>query len=97
MSQMKKFIKFYNNLEMAQIKNTTELEAITLHQFIEQQKIKNIDFIKIDVQGAELDIFKGAKEHLAQVLTIVSEVEFVPIYKNQPLFGDVYSFLKKKI
>ncbi len=91
-----KFIKLYNNLKMAQTKTITELETITLHQFIEEQKIKNVDFIKIDVQGAELDIFKGAKDHLAKVLTIISEVEFVPIYKNQPLFGDIYSFLKKK-
>ena len=91
-----KFIKLYNNLKMAQTKTITELETITLHQFIEEQKIKNVDFIKIDVQGAELDIFKGAKDHLDKVLTIISEVEFVPIYKNQPLFGDIYSFLKKK-
>ena len=91
-----KFIKLYNNLKMAQVKNTSELETITIHQFIEQHEIKNIDFIKIDVQGAELDIFKGAKDHLAQILTIITEVEFVPIYKNQPLFGDICSFLKKK-
>ena len=53
-----------------------------------------IDFLKVDIQGAELDVFKGSRETLKEILMIVSEVEFIEQYIDQPLFGDVSSFLK---
>ena len=63
------------------------------YQFLKDQKIETIDFIKIDIQGAELDVFRGAVNNLKSVLMIISEVEFIHHYVNQPLFGDVCSFL----
>jgi hypothetical protein len=51
-------------------------------------------FIKIDAQGAELMILKGAAPLLATVIGIEVEVEFAPIYKDQPLFGEVDAFLR---
>jgi len=54
------------------------------------------DFLKVDVQGAEYHVFRGAQETLARTLCIFSEVEFVPIYKDQPLFADVDSLLRSK-
>ena len=50
----------------------------------------------MDIQGAELDVLKGAAKSIENVLTIVSEVEFIPIYNEQPLFGDVCTFLNSK-
>lgn len=54
------------------------------------------DFLKVDVQGAECDVFRGAEETLSRTLCVFSEVEFVPIYKDQPLFADVDSMLRAK-
>ena len=88
-------IKLYNNFEVAYLKSETEIETISLDHFIQKYMIEEIDFIKIDVQGAELDIFKGANKALKNVLKIVCEVEFIPHYENQPLFGDVCNFLAK--
>lgn len=90
-----KFIRLYNNLEFAYLKNETETHTITLDTFADKYNINDIDFIKIDVQGAELDVFKGGNNALKNVIKIICEVEFVPIYENQPLFGDVCSFLKQ--
>ncbi|MFM7548341.1 MAG: FkbM family methyltransferase, partial [Cyanobacteriota bacterium] len=39
------------------------------------------------------DVFKGGLESLREVLAIVSEVEFLPLYLGQPLFGEVCSYL----
>ena len=36
---------------------------------------------------------ENALETLSKVLVIETEVEFVPIYKDQPLFGDIQAFL----
>jgi len=52
------------------------------------------DFLKVDVQGAELLVFQGAVKRLKDVLVIHTEVEFVPLYKEQPLFADVDTFLR---
>ena len=90
------FLKLYNNLNVAYLKNTTEIETISLDEFSNNHGLEHIDFIKIDIQGAELDVFKGGKKTLEKTLMIVSEVEWVEQYINQPLFGDVSSFLRKE-
>lgn len=52
------------------------------------------DVIKIDTQGTELEILEGSEELLSNVTAIEVEVEFVEMYKDQPLFADVDSFLR---
>jgi FkbM family methyltransferase len=89
------FNKLYNNLEVTNLKDEIEIDTITLDYFIDKHDIGNIDFIKIDVQGAELDIFKGASNALKNVLNIVCEVEFIDVYENQPLFGDICNYLSQ--
>ena len=87
--------KLYQNLQFMNLKKETEIETITLDTFAEQYSIEDVDFIKIDVQGAELDIFKGGKKLLNNVLKIVCEVEFIPLYQDQPLFADVTKYLNQ--
>ena len=91
-----KLISLYHNFEVAYLKSIEKVRTTQLDVFLQTQNIDKVDFIKIDVQGAELDIFKGGKKALDDVLKIVCEVEFVPHYENQPLFGDVCNFLAKK-
>lgn len=52
------------------------------------------DYIKIDVQGAELEILRHGKRTLATTTVLETEVEFVPLYKDQPLFCDLQVFLR---
>ena len=89
----KKFLEKYQQLETMYLENISEIDTVSLDHFCFENKIEKIDFIKIDIQGAELDVFKGAKNTLKNTLCIISEVEFVPFYINQPLFGDVHNFL----
>lgn len=51
------------------------------------------DVIKIDVQGAELDVLMGGADLLPGVKLVELEVEFNPQYRNQPLFHDVDKFM----
>jgi len=55
-----------------------------------------VDFLKVDVQGGEMMVFEGARERLNSVLVVDVEVEFVPLYKNQPLFADIDVFLRSR-
>jgi FkbM family methyltransferase len=52
-------------------------------------EIKQIDFLKIDIQGSELSVFKSGRQRLAEAVAVQTEVSFVPLYKNQPVFGDI--------
>ena len=45
-------------------------------------------------QGYELEIMRHGTATLANTLVIECETEFVPLYKDQPLFGDVQCFLR---
>jgi len=72
---------------------TKEVQTVRLDDIAE---IDEIDFFKIDVQGSELDVFKGAEKALASALIVQTEVEFVEMYENQPLFGDVDRHLRER-
>jgi FkbM family methyltransferase len=53
-----------------------------------------VDFFKLDVQGAELMVLQGAERVLKDVVAIQVEVEFLELYENQPLFADVDRYLR---
>lgn len=53
------------------------------------EEIEQVDFLKIDVQGSELSVFRGGRRHLAKAVAVQTEVSFVPLYRNQPVFGDI--------
>ncbi len=54
------------------------------------------DHLKIDVQGYELEVLKNGVERLAATLVIQAEVEFLALYRDQPLFGDIQVFLRDR-
>ena len=58
-------------------------------------EVTGMDLLKVDVQGAELDVLRGAERLLKGCVVVQAEVEFVPMYKGQPLFGDVDVFLRR--
>jgi FkbM family methyltransferase len=84
----------FNGLDVMRLDKTCEVRTASLDKFAADHGVEGVDLIKIDVQGAELEIFQGGANLLRTVSCIVSEVEFVPLYKDQPLFGDVDAFLR---
>jgi FkbM family methyltransferase len=70
--------------------------SITLDEFIEQRGIEIVHAIKLDTQGSELDILKGAEKALKGCIFLIVEVEFNALYEGQPLFCDVDSFLRDR-
>jgi FkbM family methyltransferase len=78
--------KFQNLDELMQVVKTVEMDTVRLDDIAE---IRDTDFLKLDVQGAEKMILDNASEVLKGVLVIQTEVEFVPLYKGQPLFADI--------
>jgi FkbM family methyltransferase len=52
-------------------------------------EIADADFLKVDVQGADLDVLRGAERTLDHLLALQVEVEFVPLYQGVPLFAEI--------
>ncbi len=53
------------------------------------------NFIYIDVQGYELEVFKGAVNTLKNIDYIISEINNVELYKGCVLLNDLTSFLSQ--
>ena len=70
-----------------------EVETTTLSNLIKNERIPPADLIKMDIQGAELSALKGLGDYLCKVNVLEVEVEFISIYRNQPTFDDIHSFL----
>ncbi len=65
------------------------IDCITLKEMLIETGIDHIDLIKIDTQGSELGVLLGAGDCLDRISIIKCEVEFVELYKGQPLFDDL--------
>lgn len=52
------------------------------------------DLLKLDIQGAELMVLRHAEARLRDAVVIQAEVEFLPLYRGQPLFSEVEIFLR---
>ena len=59
-------------------------------------EIGDVDHIAIDVQGGELGVFNGAENALAAAVSIQTEVMFIELYKGQPLFADIDTYLRQR-
>jgi FkbM family methyltransferase len=68
-----------------------------LDNVLSDNNISLIDILKIDVQGGELKVLKGAEEALIQnkIKFILAEIWFLEGYENQPLYHDIASYLAK--
>jgi FkbM family methyltransferase len=76
--------------------NETTLTCEPLDKLLHKSGTRDVDFIKSDTQGAELDILTGASSLLAEtVFGLELEVAFAPIYEKSPLFADIDIFLRK--
>jgi FkbM family methyltransferase len=76
---------------------TIELETISLDEFCKTEEIQVIDFLQVDVQGADLQVLRGAEQALDNgVLAVQVEVEFSALYKGQPLFAEVDQYMRSK-
>ncbi len=79
------------------LKKTIEVSGQTLDSYCENQNVQHIDILKMDTQGAELEILHGATRMLSEgrVSMIYSEHIFVPLYEHQAEFYEVAAELAK--
>ena len=61
----------------------------------EISKLEKNLLLKIDTQGSEIDVLKGAGNLIKNIKCLFVEVSLVPLYKNQKLWLDIIEYVKK--
>ena len=72
----------------------TKRMTMTLDTIVKQNNWQKPELIKIDVQGAEIDVLKGATETLSECKNIILEAQHVDYNEGAPKFEDVRNFLE---
>lgn len=91
-------IKKYKNIHWKPriIKKTEYFQASTLDNILSKEKL-GCDFLKIDTQGAEYEILKGANKILQNnVFGVLLETWTTEVYKGQILAGDILKLMHDK-
>ena len=77
-----------------QVIDKTSVKTDTLDNLLHLNNIHNMDYLKVDVEGEDLNVIKGAQRTLAEgIFALQIEVRFIEFYKNEPLFSEVNSFI----
>ena len=89
-----KFAELFNSLaEYMQVAATGGVNTVRLDD-VPEVRAQGCDLLKLDTQGSEAEILAHASETLKNCLIVQTEVEFVQLYEDQPLFADVDQLLR---
>ena len=75
------------------VSKTETVECDTLSSSLKALNINTLDYLKIDTQGAELEILKGLENY--RPLLIKCEIQIFPMYKKEPSWTEVTDLLYK--
>ena len=70
--------------------------AVTLDQIMSLLMIEHVDLLKLDLQGYELRALNGGLRTLSMTDYVISEVEWVELYKGQVLFHELAEFMAQQ-
>jgi FkbM family methyltransferase len=65
----------------------------TIDEIVKSREFEAPSFLKLDVQGYELEVLKGAQNTLSQVSAVLAEVNLIDIHKGAPLLDELVLFL----
>jgi FkbM family methyltransferase len=79
------------------ITHKERVKITTIDSFVAKEKISAQKiFLKLDIQGYELEALKGALKTLPNITLIQVELSFTRLYEGAPLFSEVVSFLENQ-
>lgn len=82
---------FHGFPEWGQVTREADVETRRLDEI---EEVDGIDFLKIDVQGSELSVFESGLAKLSRAVAIQTEVSFLPLYRDQPVWAEVDQLLR---
>ena len=87
--------RFYATDDLFDVVDEVPVNVEALDTVCAENSLNRVAFMKIDVEGYELEVFHGAKELLSTTLLgIRSEVAFLPVREWQPTYCELLEHLK---
>lgn len=93
-SSLLPFNKSFDKFNSYPVEKKIKIATTTLDTYLLNKDIECPIFLKIDTQGSELLVLKGAKNLLQKVSIIHIETAYYEFYEKQALFDDIYEYLK---
>ena len=85
---------FKNKFE---VKKKIKVKTKTISQIITEYKINKIDFIKLDLQGIDLKVFKSIPNKIRnKILLAEFEPGLYSFYKNEDKLSEILNFMEKE-
>lgn len=85
-----KILRGYHGGKMDTV-DMIDVEQVRLDEILDEE----IDILKLDLQGYELAALRGCEGLLSRTKSITTEIEFVPLYEEQVVFGELDTFLRQ--
>ncbi len=87
-------LRFFNGFEFfGRVERTMRVQTRRLDDIA---AVPPLDFIKMDIQGAELTVLKHGLSKLRDCVAVQLEVSFIGLYENQPPFGEVDMWMRSQ-
>lgn len=87
-------LNFFNGFD--NFGKVEQLDRVQTQRMDSIEKLPYIDFIKMDIQGAELTVLQNGIEKLSNCLAAQLEVSWICLYENQPTFGDIDVWMRSQ-
>ena len=94
----KRFRRFNESLDdnPIEVVDTVDCLTIDLDTFARENGIDYVDFIKIDVEGAELAVLEGGEQLITKsACGVLLEVYFQAFHESQPLFSEIDALARR--
>ena len=86
----------YGKTQFFDIEHTITVPTLTLPDALEESGLSSMDYLKIDIEGAEFKVFQSAEELLGETLVIKTEACYLPVRDGQGLVWEIDAFLGEK-
>lgn len=73
-----------------------EIKIITLDSLVIRKEIEIPNLVKLDVQGFELEVLKGAESFFGITELFILEISLFKFYSNTPTFTEAVNFMDQK-
>jgi len=81
--------------EYFELDGSVDVPAMSLDAAAEIHDFRDAVYLKVDVQGAELDVLRSGPRLVGEsLLAIRAEVAFTPVYTRQPPYAEVEAYLR---
>lgn len=90
----KEFLDMFLNAKSSDVIKEDKINLSTLDIILNEEE--RIDFLKVDAEGADLEVIKGGERSLSDCLGIKIEVQYKERNIGSPLFLEVDNYLRNK-